>query len=374
MKIIVFCTANLALGSGSEIRARLIAEGLRYCGAEVFVVASSVPEQFNQLCIGSLLLKPGKSWNTTLAEAADLFKPDIIYGITEAGTNVVASVARRCNIPHAFDVHGLGFVEVIELGSAYPNRLRRIFNSLKWLSKIPKADVVTVANPTLVPIIQLFNQHAAGIVGMTDVTHFAPEGEAVLLGNNRSAVQFLYAGNFFAWQGVELLVEAMRIVLAASDRCEFTIMGSVGRQKDWADHLLSNLPKERVHLQDSVDYMAVPRYYRGADVLVLPRPFMKSTHLAFPQKLVDYMASGKTVLATNIEPHVWALSDPPAGILCSPTARSLADGMIDAIDTCSREQLGMAARSVAVEKFCHLKQCKRILDLFDDAISRRVKS
>ena len=374
MKILIFCTANLALGSGSEIRARLIAEGMRYCGADVFVVASGVPEQFSNLDIKSSVLPPNKSWSEVLLEAVNLFKPDVLYGITEALTNVVADVAHRFNIPYAFDIHGLGFIEVIELGRSHPHRLRRVLNSLKWLSRIPFADVVTVANPTLLPIVRPFNRFTEGIIGMTDVSHFTPEGKAVLLGNDRSAIQFLYAGNFFAWQGVELLIKAIKQVLSVSDCCEFTILGSVGRQKDWADRLLANLPKERVLLQDSVDYMDVPAYYRGADVLLLPRPYMMSTHLAFPQKLVDYMASGKAVLATSLKPHVWALADPQAGLLCQPTAEGLASGFIKATDRNKLSQLGVAARSVAVEQFCHFKQCRHILALFKAALLRRGRS
>ena len=40
MRIIVFCTANLNLGSGSEVRARLIVEGLTQLSVSICVVSS----------------------------------------------------------------------------------------------------------------------------------------------------------------------------------------------------------------------------------------------------------------------------------------------------------------------------------------------
>ncbi len=371
MRILIFCSADLGIGSGSEVRARLIALGLARHGADVHVVASGIPGAFASLGIGGTPLAPGRPWPEAIAAAADSFRPDILYGITEAGADAVMAVARARGVPAAYDLHGIGFVEVVELGSAYGSRLKRIGNSLRWLSRIPRADGVTVANPELYPVVRAVNRKAVPVVGMTDVSHFRPEGPAVRLGTDPGKIQVLFAGNYFRWQGVDLFLSAIGILARDREPFEFHLLGSVGKRGDSAGPRRGALPDGAVHYRESVDYEVVPDYYRGADVLVIPRPFMLSTHLAFPQKLVDYMASGRTIVATDLAPHRFALQSPPAGILCRRTAQALADGIRRTKDERLRAELSANARSRAVAAFCHAKQTGKVLDLFSGILAGR---
>lgn len=364
MKVLLFCTADLATGSGSEVRARLIAEGLARNGADVHVVASGIPGAFAALGIGGTRIGPGRPWAEALSAAVEAFRPDVVYGITEAGADAVMRAARAARRPVAYDLHGIGFIEVVELGSAYGSRLKRIANSLKWLSRVPRADAVTVANPTLYPLVRAFNGKAVPVFGMTDVSHFRPDGPAVRLGTDPAKIQVLFAGNWFRWQGVDMLLEAIGILGRDREPFEFHLLGSVGKRAGAP-------PGAAVHCLDSVDYAVVPEYYRGADVLVIPRPFMLSTHLAFPQKLVDYMASGRTIVATDLAPHRFALESPPAGILCGRTARSLADGIRRTKDAGLRAELSANARDRAVALFCHARQTERVRNLFSGILSGR---
>ena len=371
MKVLLFCTADLATGSGSEVRARLIAEGLARHGAGVHVVASGIPDAFSALGIGATRLGPGRSWADPPSAAVDAFRPDILYGITEAGADAVMRAARAARLPVAYDLHGIGFVEVVELGSAYGARLRRIGNSLRWLSRIPRAEAVTVANPTLYPLVRALNGNAVPVVGMTDVSHFRPDGPAVRLGTDPGKIQVVFAGNWFKWQGVDMLLEAIGILARDREPFEFHLLGSVGRRPGRTAARADALPPGAVHCRESVDYAVVPDYYRGADVLVIPRPFMLSTHLAFPQKLVDYMASGRTIVATDLAPHRFALESPPAGILCGRTAQALADGIRRTKDAALRAGLAANARERAVALFCHAKQTAKVRNLFSGILSGR---
>lgn len=368
MRIIVFCTADLRLGSGSEVRARLIASGLKESGNEVCTVSLSVPSVFARKGIESFVPKPGESWGNVLDRAAGTFRPDFIYGITEACADAVVYVAGKRSCRIAFDLHGIGVVEIIELGPGYGPRLPRLYRSARWLSDVRRADIITVANPTLVKVASLIYGGVSSVIGMTDLAHFHPQGLKERIGADASRTQVLFAGNYFKWQGVDLLIDAIRILARDKEPFEFTLMGSVGRSSDALRKWRIELPSDLVHFVDSVDYDVAPAYYRGADVLVIPRPFMLSTHLAFPQKLVDYMASGRTIVATDLAPHKWALKSPRAGILCPPTARGLADGIRATKDSILRELLGTNARKVAVEKFSHLHQANRICGLFYETI------
>lgn len=371
MKVLLFCSANLETGSGSAVRARLMAEGLARHGARVHVVASGIPGGFESLGIGGTVIEAGRSWAPPLAAAADAFRPDILYGITEAGADALMRTARAARRPVVYDLHGIGFIEVIELGRDHAFRLRRIGNSLKWLSRVPRADAVTVANPGLYPVLRVLNRKTIPVIGMTDVSHFRPDGPAVRLGNDPRKIQVLFAGNFFKWQGVDMLMEAIGILTRDREPFEFHLLGSIGKKAGSAPFSADVRAGGPVHARESVDYGLVPDYYRGADVLVIPRPFMLSTHLAFPQKLVDYMASGRAIVATDLAPHRFALESPPAGILCRPTAQSLADGLRKAKDERFRAELAANARKKAVDRFCHERQTEKVRDLFEGILAGR---
>lgn len=369
MRVLIFCPA-IGMESGSGIRARLIVEGLRICGDDVGVVTREAPPGIAETGATIYPFGDGNDSEGDITRAAGSFRPDIVYGITEAWAEAVADAAERIRIPVAFDLHGLGFVEVLELGSGYGPRYPRVKNSLRWLSRIRAADAVTVANPRLVPILKWLNPRTEPVIGMTDVNRFRPEGEAVRLGSGRGLIQVLYAGNYFRWQGVHLLLEAIRRVLDDGEPFEFTLIGSVGKDPGQMERWESRFPANRVHFLDSVGYERIADYYRGADVTILPRPFLFSTYLAFPQKLVDSMASGRAVIATDIAPHRWALGSPEAGVLCPASAEGIAAGIRRTKDRRLRERLSENSRREAVDRYCHRKQSLRIHDIFQGIFRR----
>ncbi|MBE0602881.1 MAG: glycosyltransferase, partial [Deltaproteobacteria bacterium] len=200
-------------------------------------------------------------------------------GITEVGTDVLAKAGSRFGCPVVFDLHGIGAIEIIELGREYGPRWGRLRDSCRWLSRIPGAAAITVANPTLFTILKPFNKRTIPIIGMTDVSLFRPEGPSVSLGRDQTKLQVLYAGNCFKWQGVELLVEAMKSLLREREPMEFTLLGSARRDERITAAWRASLPEDAVHFREAVDYSQVPAHVRGADILVIPRPFMLSTYL-----------------------------------------------------------------------------------------------
>jgi glycosyltransferase involved in cell wall biosynthesis len=364
MKVLVVSTADFSIGSGSEIRGRLICEGLRREGINVCVVCTSIPDYFETLGIGFYSTKQG--FQPALEQASEHFKPDIMYGITEGLADLVAAAAQQYGCALAFDMHGIGVVEILELGSGYGSRPKRLWDSVRWLWSMRKADVITVANPILVPLAQKAYRNVVPVVGMTDITHFSPHGPSVQLGRDKNRTQVLYAGNYFKWQGIDLLFSAIEML--SHEQFEFTLLGSVGKSPQVLERWKHLLNSQTLHLIDSVDYMTVPQYYRGADIVVIPREFMWSNHLALPQKTVDYMASGSVIVATDLAPHRWALGNPDAGILCEPSATGLANGIRRACDKDLRRRVATNARNEAENKFNHLKQAQLIANVLASCV------
>lgn len=364
MKVLIFCSTDLGKVSGSQIRAGLIADGLIRIGVQVGVVSAGIPASLAIRCDKVSIFDGSVGWQDLLWKAAEEFQPDVIYVITEALTDIALKVARRNGIFLAVDLHGLGVVEILELGSGHGNRLRRIGDSLRWLSVVPRADLITVANPKLVPVVRPFARQMFDLIGMTDISLFHPQGETRRLGSDGNRVQVLYAGNYLAWQGIDLLMAAIQRLNGAQIPCEFTLVGSMGRSEMFFERWSDVVNEENVHIIETVSFEDVPPLYRGADILVIPRPMMLSTYLAFPQKLVDYLASGRTVVATDLAPHRWALEPSGAGIISQPSPKGIADGIRRALEPKVREECGRRARQLTEERFCHIHQCRRVLSAF----------
>ena len=288
----------------------------------------------------------------------------MIFCITEAATDSVYHVAKKMKIPFIIDIHGIGVIEIIELGSGYGSRALRIMNSLRWLSVIPKANAITVANPTLFSYISILNRNTFPIFGMTDITYFNPQGHRIALGKDPSKIQVLYAGNYFKWQGVDLLLDSFKHLSTIDSSFELTLIGSVGKKINST----GNFEKYGIHFQNQVDYAEIANYYRGADILIVPRKFLLSTYFALPQKLVDYMSSGKTIIATDIAPHCWALQVPPSGILCKPSVNGISRAIVKAKDPNLQELLSSNSRRKAIAYFDHIQQCKFLKNIFNEII------
>jgi glycosyltransferase involved in cell wall biosynthesis len=365
MRVLIFFNGDLNLGSGSEIRARLITLGLRFAGADVAVVASTVPDELQKIGIKSFVPEENGDIAKVLNTAAKNFNPDYIYGITESRMDIVATCAKRYKAKIAYDLHGIGAVEIIELGGGYGPRFPRVMRSLRWLSNIPRAHLITIANPTLFPILRVFNpRRTRPIFGMTDVQLFRPDGPSAPLNTEVGRLQVLYAGNYFKWQGVNLLLDAIEIICTQHpETFMFTIVGSVGKDIKLADNLQKRFKKMPVKFIESVNFHVIPDFYRAADILVIPRPFMLSTYLAMPQKITDYMASGRTIIATNLSSHRWALSHPKSGIICASNAKAIAQALLHARDANFRKVISTAARQKALASFDYRLQTQRILEL-----------
>jgi glycosyltransferase involved in cell wall biosynthesis len=88
---------------------------------------------------------------------------------------------------------------------------------------------------------------------------------------------------------------------------------------------------DHIVLQRSLPQAAIPAYLAAADVLVSPRV----QGINSPGKLLDYLASGRPVVATNTLVHNQLLTDKSA-ILTPPTAAGLAAGLLVALTDPSR--------------------------------------
>ncbi len=157
----------------------------------------------------------------------------------------------------------------------------------------------------------------------------------------------LYSGNFAAYQGIDLLLEAFRI--ARQSRPDLALVCVGATRQEMLTHAArgSTLREQQVFIVPRQPRDKIPLYLKLADYLVLPRVSADNV----PLKLFDYMASGKPIVATRGTAHEPLLDDTRA-FLSEPNAAALSTALLTACASSARAAvIGHAAKAFAAEHF-----------------------
>jgi glycosyltransferase involved in cell wall biosynthesis len=156
-------------------------------------------------------------------------------------------------------------------------------------------------------------------------------------------VAITYVGSFAVYQGIQLLFDAIPLVLKAHPRARFMIIG--GSEQEIADlrGRLGSL-QSRVVLPGKIDPDRLPVYLRASDILLAPRRSGVNT----PLKVLDYFKAGRAIVATDTEANRLIL-DSSCAMLSDYTADAFADSIGQLVDDPElRARLGEEGR----RRFC----------------------
>ncbi len=160
---------------------------------------------------------------------------------------------------------------------------------------------------------QVSTPDPATVKSLRDELHIAP-GQPVVV----------YTGNFESYQGLDLLAQAMPAVAARFPEVVFLLVGGdkTGMAALGKD-LSHNLPAANYRLLPRQPQARMSAYMGIADVLVSPRNYGHN----LPLKVIEYLASARPIVATDIDAHRSILSDETA-ILTQPDSAAFSDGII----------------------------------------------
>jgi colanic acid biosynthesis glycosyl transferase WcaI len=164
----------------------------------------------------------------------------------------------------------------------------------------------------------------------------------------RGKVVALYSGNIARKQGIEILVEAARLL---EDRGEiaFVICGE-GPNRAELERLAAGLGNVQLHDLQPAEKMGA--MLTMADLHLLPQ-IAGAADLVLPSKLTNMLASGRPVVATTeAGTGLYAEVDGCGAITPPGDAAALASAISDLADNpVRREQFGAAATKRAVERW-----------------------
>lgn len=124
-----------------------------------------------------------------------------------------------------------------------------------------------------------------------------------------------FIGSFYAYEGLELLLEAMSRLVRHRPDVKLLLVGG-GPEKDRLTALAAELKlTDAVIFTGRVPHEEVRRYYDLVQLFVYPRRHMRLTDLVTPLKPLEAMAQGSIVVASDVGGHRELLVDGERGYL-----------------------------------------------------------
>ncbi len=247
---------------------------------------------------------------------------DVVHAVEEAA-HLIAPIARLKGVPLVSDVDSSIPDQLRESGFARRGPLLWLAEALENHALRRSAAVITVCGSLTAgvkrraPEARVFQIEDPPLVDSSfEATAADVARLRASLGLGEGPVAF-YSGNFESYQGVELLVDAARLVPEAT----VLLMGGEALQ---IEALLRRAAASggRCLFAGARPPGELPAFLALADVLVSPRCQGANT----PFKIYTYLAAGKPLVATRIETHTQLLDDSLA-FLVEPSASGLALGI-----------------------------------------------
>jgi glycosyltransferase involved in cell wall biosynthesis len=195
-----------------------------------------------------------------------------------------------------------------------------------------------------------------------DTEHFRPDPKARSLLRSRYALQennvvLLTLGRLTHEKGHHVLIEAMRILRQSMPDIKLLVVGdgeNLPRLQALTEHLGLS---EAVIFTGMVDNSETSSYYNASDIFVFPTLTIEG----LPFVLMEAMACGKPVIASNIGGNSEVIRNGKNGILVNPGEKTVIADKLAMLVKNRRlaESLGRAAETTVKKDFC----IKRMIDL-----------
>jgi glycosyltransferase involved in cell wall biosynthesis len=293
---------------------------------------------------------------------------DAIHSHEEGGAIGIV-LAAALGVPHLYDMHSSLPQQLTNFAFSRSRLVRRLFLAVERLM-IRRSRAVIVICPALAETVRAIAPDAPVVLienapGSSEDEATPEQGRRVrqTLALDPAAPVVLYTGTFEAYQGLDLLFDAMAVVLRSKPSARLVLAGGKPDQVAAA--------RDRAHKAgiDAATIFAgerpaaeIPAYLAACDVLVSPRSRGTNT----PLKIYQYLRSGKPIVATRLLTHTQVLGDDTA-FLTEPTAEALAAGILQALhDTGRAAAVGAAARTLAETKYsyeAYLERTRRAYEI-----------
>jgi glycosyltransferase involved in cell wall biosynthesis len=236
---------------------------------------------------------------------------------------LVGTIGKRENVP-----------VVLDMAENYPAALKAYRNILykpflvgnSWLPKqYEKASLKRISHVLVVTDESAHRLATMGtapslitVVGNTPENQFIPatiDGETRIPETNETQdLNLLFVGKIDAHRGVELAVRALPGLQRQFPELTLTLVGD-GTQRVRLEQLCQSLSiKESVHFTGWVQFRDIWKHISESTICLIPHLRSEHTDTTLPNKLFDYMALGRPVVASDCSPMKRIIQETNCGL------------------------------------------------------------
>jgi len=260
---------------------------------------------------GSGLLSQMRLTATRLMQVIAATRPDVIHAHSPV-LNVLPSlwVGRRSNLPVVYEVRAFWEDAAVDHGTTVEGSLRYRASRLLESLALGRVDQVTTICEGLRRDIAARGIPAERITVIPNAVdvglfRFGGEPDADLrrsLGLEGATV-IGFAGSFYGYEGLSLLIEAARQMLPRYPWLRVLLVGGGAQEAQLRAQTAAAGLDRQVIFTGRVPHSEVQRYYELIDVLVYPRLPIRLTELVTPLKPLEAMAQGRMLVASDVGGH-----------------------------------------------------------------------
>jgi glycosyltransferase involved in cell wall biosynthesis len=325
-------------------------------------------------------LSAGPSWHKpyldillffTALRAARRFRPDVIHAHLHEGALIGLLLKRLLRVPLVFDCQGSLTSELVDHGFVRRGSfLYRLFGALERFINRRADFIVTSSGPgaqqlaaeqgewnrTVLPLIDGVN---AG-----EFRRFPREEARRALHLPQDRIIAVFLGVLNRYQGVDILLESIRMLREKGSRVHFLVMGfpEEGYRRMAEETGIGDM----VTFTGRVDYARAPLYLSAGDIALSP----KISRTEANGKLFNYMACGLPTVAFDTAVNREILGDLGVYAAYGDPADFAARIELLAGDGALRDRLGREMIRTAVTEHSWQARGRKLLELYRRLLAR----
>jgi glycogen synthase len=184
-----------------------------------------------------------------------------------------------------------------------------------------------------------------------------------------------FAGSFYAYEGIALLIEAARRMLPRHPDLRVLLVGGGPQEDNLKAQVAQAGMVDRVVFTGRVPQADVQRYYDLIDVLAYPRLSMRLTELVTPLKPLEAMAQGRMFVASDVGGHRELVRDGVTGFLFPAGDAAALESALEAMLSRREQwpQIRAQARRFVESERTWSNSVARYADVYQRALNRSGK-
>ena len=331
LRILHVLDHSIPLHSGYTFRTLAIVRGQRRLGWETFHLTgpkhtgAAAPEEdvdglrFHRTSApqGAPALPGLDQWllmrqiEARLEQVARQVQPHVLHAHSPVLDAIPAlRVGRRLGIPVVYEVRAFWEDAAVDHGTTAEGSLRyRLTQRIETHALRQARHVFTICEGLRRDIVArgIAPERVTVIPNAVDIESFEPGGTpdaalAAALGlAGATVVGFI--GSFYAYEGLDLLLDALPALLARRPEVRVLLVGGGPQDAALKAQAAALGLADKVVFTGRVPHAQVQRYYDLVDVLAYPRHSMRLTELVTPLKPLEAMAQGRLLVASDVGGH-----------------------------------------------------------------------